>query len=265
MIPLDYHLHTTFSEDAVDTLESMCRRAVDLGIREIGFSEHWDVGPYEKNPRYFQPEAWHQELKWLRTLFAGRLIIRAGIEVAEPHLYPRETAEILARVPFDYVLGSVHFVGPKFVFDQAVFHAQPADEVYSEYFSEMERMLQSADIDIVAHLDVPARTGIPIFGYEPERYETQIRRILRQIILRNLALEINTGGLRKTSQNLMPDELILKWYAGMGGRRITLGSDAHAVDQVGLHLEAALEAMRSAGLSQLTQFEGRRGHQIHIE
>ena len=264
MIPLDYHLHTTFSEDAVDTLETMCRRAIELGIPEIGFSEHWDVGPYENNPRFFQPETWFTEVNRMRSLFSGKLVIRAGIEVAEPHLYPRETAEILTHAPFDYVFGSVHFVSSKFVFDEAVFRAQTADEVYIEYFSEVEKMLQDADIDIVAHLDVPARTGIPIFGYQPARYEAQIRRILQQIIKRNLALEVNAGGLRKASQNLMPNPLIIKWYAGMGGTRLTLGSDAHAVDQLGLNLGAALQAIRAAGLSQLTQFEGRSGRQIQI-
>ena len=100
MIPLDYHMHTNFSEDADDTLEAMCRRAIELGIPEIGFSEHWDVGPYETKPRFFKPEPWYAELERLRGLFAGQLIIRAGIEIAEPHLYPQETAEVLGTRPF---------------------------------------------------------------------------------------------------------------------------------------------------------------------
>ncbi|MGZ6347782.1 MAG: histidinol-phosphatase [Anaerolineales bacterium] len=262
MIPLDYHMHTTFSEDGSDSLEAMCLRAVGLGIPEVGFSEHWDVGPYEKNPRYFQPETWFMEINRLRTFFEGQLIIRAGVEVAEPHLYPKETAKILAHNPFDYVFGSVHFVGRNFVFDDDNFRVRSADEVYKSYFTELELMIKNADIDIVAHFDIPSRTGKPIFGYAPARYETQIRSILKMIIKRNLALEVNTGGLRKSSQNLMPDPLILKWYAAMGGERLTLGSDAHAADQVGLHLEAALEAIRAAGLSHLTQFVRRNGRQI---
>jgi histidinol-phosphatase (PHP family) len=84
------------------------------------------------------------------------------------------------------------------------------------------------------------------------------------MINRNLALEVNTGGLRKASQNLMPDALILEWYAGMGGKRLTLGSDAHNVDQVGLQLDTALKAIHQAGFSHLTQFKGRKGRQIPI-
>ncbi|HEY5270849.1 MAG TPA: hypothetical protein VII97_10960, partial [Anaerolineales bacterium] len=81
---------------------------------------------------------------------------------------------------------------------------------------------------------------------------------------RNLALEVNTAGLRKAAQNLMPDPLILKWYAGMGGERLTLGSDAHAANQVGLHLNTALEAVRLAGISHLTQFERRQARLVSL-
>jgi histidinol-phosphatase (PHP family) len=264
MIPFDYHMHTTFSEDADDRMETMCLRAIELGIPEIGFSEHWDVGPYEKNPRFFQPETWYAELERLRQLFSSNLIIRAGIEISEPHLYPQAASEILTRARFDYVLGSVHFVGEKFMFDEAGFRSQTADEVYETYFTELEAMLQTAELDVVAHLDLPARTGKLIFGYDPSRYEIQIRRILLRIISRNLALEVNAGALRKASHNLMPDPQILKWYAGMGGERITLGSDAHAVDQVGLHLAEALDAIRQAGFFHLTQFVGRKSRQIPI-
>jgi histidinol-phosphatase (PHP family) len=258
MIPLDYHMHTNFSDDAVDTPEAMCLQAILLGVPEIGFSEHWDVGPYEKNPRYFKPEAWYAELERLRSLFAGQLIIRAGIEIAEPHLYPQETAEVLGRASFDYAIGSVHFDGPNFMFNGEYFQSHTADEVYSSYFAEMDRMVRTAEIDIVAHFDIPARAGKPIFGYEPARYEEKIRSALKTIIARGLALDINVSGLRKPAQIIMPDPLILKWFAEMGGLRVTLGSDAHRVAEVSLHLEQAIAAIQAVGLTHLTQFEQRR-------
>ncbi len=61
-IPLDYHMHTTYSEDGSSSLEEMCRQAVLLGIPEIGFCEHWDVGPYEKNPYFLRVEPWYAEI-----------------------------------------------------------------------------------------------------------------------------------------------------------------------------------------------------------
>ena len=264
MIPQDYHMHSTFSEDGSSTPEEMCLQAIRLGIPEIGFSEHWDVGPYETNPRYLQPEAWVMELERLHNLFAGQLTIRLGIELAEPHLYPQPAAELLSHFPFDYVLGSVHFVGSNFMFDEAYFQAHTADEVYPAYFSEVEAMLERGDFDVLAHLDVPARTAKPILGYEPRRYESQIRRILQKVIDRQLALDVNTAGLRKPARILMPDPIILKWYASMGGERVILGSDAHAANQVGLHLQSALEALREAGIQHVIQFECRQPRLIPI-
>jgi histidinol-phosphatase (PHP family) len=263
-IPLDYHMHSTYSEDGSSAPEQMCRQAILLGIPEIGFSEHWDVGPNEKNPRFFQPEPWFEELERLRTLFSGKLIIRAGVEIAEPHLYVQETAEVQKRVPFDYVIGSVHWVGSNFMFDEHYFRQHTADEVYTRYFSELERMVRQADIDIVAHLDIPARTAIPILGYDPLRYKDQICNILKIIIHRGLALDVNAVGFRKPSQNLMPDPQILNWFSEMGGKNITLGSDAHETSQVGLHLGSALKTIHPLGLTRVTRFELRHPQHIPI-
>ena len=264
-IPLDYHIHTCFSEDSATLPEEMCRRAAELGLPEIGFSEHWDVGPYEANPRFFRPEPWFDELERLRGLFTGQLTIRAGIEISEPHLYPQDAAEVLGRASFDYILGSVHYVGEHLMFDESYFRQHTADEVYSAYFAELDKMVRIADIDIVAHFDIPARTAKPILGYDPTRYETIIRAILAVIIERDLALDVNAAGLRKPAQNLMPDPLILRWYHEMGGERITFGSDAHSVEHLGLNLDRALLAVREAGLTSVTQFEQRRARLIPLD
>ncbi len=127
--------------------------------------------------------------------------------------------------------------------------------------TELDRMVRTADIDIVAHFDIPARTGIPIFGYEPLRYEEKIRSVLKTCIERGLALDVNVSGLRKPARNIMPDPLILKWYTEMGGQRLTLGSDAHRLPEVSLHLEKGTRSHPgSRELTSITQFRatGRR-------
>jgi histidinol-phosphatase (PHP family) len=263
-IPLDYHIHTQFSPDGSATLEETCRRAIELGIPEIGFSEHWDVSPYEKDVRFFKPEPWYAEIERLRKLFAGQLILRAGIEISEPHLYPEDTAWILAQAPFDYVLGSLHYVGANLMFSTRYFEAHSADEVYGTYFEELEQLARTADCDILAHFDIPVKTAKPILGFEPQRYEQAIRKVLQGTIDRGLALDINTAGMRKPPQNLMPHPLILRWYAEMGGTRLTLGSDTHELDQLATHMDVAVAAIRAAGFSELTQFERRKPRQIPL-
>lgn len=263
-IPQDYHIHSHYSEDGVASLEELCLKAIELGIPEIGFSEHWDVGPYEQKQRYFKPKPWFKEIKRLREKFDKKLILRAGMEVAEPHLYPELAADLARQIPFDYIIGSVHWDGHHFMFDEGYYNQRTADKIYNSYFAELERMVARSDIDIVAHFDIPTRTAIPIVGYDPTRYKKQIQAILRIIIERGLALDINTSGKRKPANNLMPDARIIKWYAEMGGERVTLGSDAHQANQIGSHLGDALEAIRATGLSRLAQFEKRKVQFIPI-
>ena len=262
IIPQDYHIHSSFSEDASDPLEVLCRQAIKLGIPEIGFSEHWDVGPYEENPFFFQPDPWFQEIKRLQTLFTGHLIIRAGLEVAEPHLYGKQFQELVTLCQFDYIIGSVHWVGSNFMFDESYFCRNSADGIYELYFSELETMVSLSDVDIVAHFDIPARTGKVIIGYEPTRYGTRIKKILQIIIDRGLTLEINSAGYRKPLLNMMPDPQIVSWYYEMGGRQISLGSDAHQVNQIGMHLDRVIGIIADLGFSSITGFEKRQSFTI---
>ena len=264
-IPQDYHIHSNFSEDALDTLEALCQQAIDLGIPEIGFSEHCDVGPFEENPFFFQPVTWFQEIKRLNTLFSGHLIIRSGLEVAEPHLYADQIQELLANCQFDYIIGSVHWVGSNFMFDESYFSRNSADDIYGQYFSELERMVSVSDVDIVAHFDIPARTGKAIIGYEPARYEARIKKILRIIIDRGLTLEINSAGYRKSLRNMMPDPQIVSWYYEMGGRQISLGSDAHQVNQIGMHFDRVIGIITEMGFSSISRFDKRQSNQIPLQ
>jgi histidinol-phosphatase (PHP family) len=272
MIPHDYHMHTNFSPDSNARMEAMCLSAIELGIPEIGFTEHYDLHPDEWPRDWFKPTAWFAELARCRDIFAPKLVIRAGIEIGEPHLFQEESQKMLANGAFDYVFGSLHWVGRQSIFDKGYF-ARPADEAYREFFVELEKMTRPGGFDVLSHFDVPVRVGYEVYGeYDPRRYEDAIRPILRNCIAHGIALDINTAALRRryaanathTSPLLAPGLEILRWYKAMGGERVTLGSDAHRPEQVGAHLELALQAARAAGFTQLTFFEGRKARLVPI-
>lgn len=264
MIPHDYHMHTRFSADSKAAMSDMCAAAVARGIPEIGFTEHYDLHP-DENPRdWLNLDQWARELERCRAEFAGRLVIRAGIEIGEPHLFAQEAREMLARYPFDYALGSLHWVGSDNVFMADYFERTP-EEAYGAYFEELERMTRTGDFQILSHLDVPVRTAFGIYGsYDPVPFEARIRPVLRNCIDRGIALEINAGTLRRSAAILTPSLPILEWYAEMGGLHLTLGSDAHRPEHVGAGLDAALSAARTAGLTHLTRFEKLQGQLLVI-
>ncbi len=258
MFPPDYHMHTRFSGDNTSEMEEMCRAAIAAGIAEIAFTEHFDVNPKEPLHGRFPLEAWAAELKRCRRLFAGRLVIRAGLEAGEPHTAPEEVAALVARYPFDFVMGSVHWVRDQIVFDTGFFQ-RPADEAFREYFQETERMARTADIQVLGHLDVAARVGYEVYGvYDPRAYEELIRSILRACIQRGIVPEINAGAVRRSLGRLMPGLETLQWYVELGGDRVVVGSDAHRPEQVGMSLDKAMEAARAAGVRYLVRFEGQQ-------
>jgi histidinol-phosphatase (PHP family) len=255
----DYHLHSDFSCDCKYPMAEMCRGAINNGLSEIGFTDHYDLHPGESCPEWFRPEDWFAELERCRNEFAGQLILRAGIEIGEPHIYQTQAQAMINRLPFDYVLGSLHWVGSETIFDPNYFR-RPQAEAYRLFFEELERTTRLGGFDILSHFDVPVRTGWDVYGeYDPRRYEDAIRPVLKNCIEHGIALDINTKGLRSKCNVLTPGLDILRWYAEMGGERVALGSDAHQPMYVGANFKDAIEAIRAAGLKYLTWFEGRLG------
>lgn len=246
-------------------MEAMCQAAVAGGLSEIGFTEHYDLNPVDECCDWFKAEAWYAELERCRSLFKSRLTIRAGIEFSEPHLYPQGVQSLLERLPFDYVIGSLHYVGAELVFAQEYFRTRTADQAFHDFFTEMERMTAAGYFDILGHLDVLALTAKLFYGtYDPGLYETAIRAVLQNCLRRGILPELNTQGLRKPAQMLTPGAEILGWYVEMGGESTCLGSDAHVPDHLGSHLEAALQTARSAGIKHLVCFDQRLKRQVPL-
>jgi len=265
-IPLDYHMHSNFSSDSNASVRAMCESAMEKGIPEIGLAEHYDRHPKERNPAFYRPEAWWEEIRRVRKSLDGQLILRAGVEIGEPHRFPAEVGALLDRYPYDFVIGSLHYVGDDFMFDNKLLQRRGADEIMQSYFLELGEMTRAPQFDILGHMDVPVRNGRPIWGsYDPRRYEVLVRAVLQNCIRCGIALDVNSAGLRKPANNLMPDLLILHWYREMGGQRLTLGSDAHAPADVGLHLDQALKFIRESGLKFITRYERRQASLVPLE
>jgi histidinol-phosphatase (PHP family) len=255
----DYHVHSHFSCDAEASMDAMCQAAIIAGIRELGFSDHFDLHPSEPHRDYLDPDSWWKSFETCKMKYAGALILRAGVEVGEPHRFPQEIQQLLRGYPWDYVLGSLHWVGEICVFDRAFFQKDETS-TYLTYFHELERLVDEGVFDILAHFDVVKRYGYEHYGeFQAEEYEEPIRRILHKLAERDLALEINTSTLRRPIQMPSPDSQILQWFLEEGGRFITLGSDAHMPQDVGFGLASLQRTVKSVGYCGLAQYKRRQG------
>lgn len=240
-------------------MRNMCLAAIRTGVREIGFTEHYDLTPYQKNRDWFTPDAWFQEIERCRVEFAGALEIRAGIEIGEPHLFQSESEAMLSRYPFDYAIGSLHWVGAESVFDRNYFECREPNDAWRLFFEELEKMTQIGGFDVLGHLDVPVRVGFDVYGkYDVGCYESMIRPILANCVRHGIALDVNTAAMRRRAQQLTPGREILQWYAEMGGERIVFGSDAHRPATVGAKIDVAMGVARHVGIGNTTRFEQRK-------
>ena len=261
---VDYHVHTHFSCDCNYPMEVMCRAAVAAGVQQIAFCEHEEHNARDECYHTLNHDTYWQELRRCRELFAGQLTLRAGIEISEPHRYAAQIEPVLAHYPWDYVLGSLHWLDEQ---TNALsrdfgdkFGAGQWRESFRAYFREMSNMARHGNFDIVAHFDYPARYFRPPAGevYEIAEFEAEIRPALQALIERGKGIEINTGSLRKGLTNPCPPAIVAKWYREMGGEVLALGSDAHRPQDIGAGLPLALDIARAAGFDHITTFEQRQ-------
>jgi histidinol-phosphatase (PHP family) len=253
----DLHIHTEYSCDSRASMMDMCQAALDVGLHEIGFTDHMDLIPEDPCAGYLLLDPWWEAFETCRSKYGTSLIIKAGIEIGEPHRYAGQYSRMLEEYPWDYALGSLHWVGDSCVFHDEYF-TRSEDEAYRDYFAELNRMAQNAPFDILAHTDVVKRYGHNIYGeYDPRRYEPEIRSVLRHCVERGIVIEINTSTLRWSVGETSPGRPILDWYKQEGGEAVTLGSDAHQPKHVGSGMQDAILQLEKIGLSKLATFSQR--------
>ncbi len=255
MIPfVDYHTHTTFSCDARHTVDAMCRHAIQIGLQEIAFTEHADFEHLDSCRDYLEPAAYIRAVEAARARYDGRLTIRAGIEVGEPHRYPEKTADLLDAFPFDFVLGSLHWVDGYPGFSKQFFKGRTPEEAWRSYFEELVLLCEAGDFDVLAHLDLPKRHDRT---FTPEPYAGPIRRALAHLVERGIGIEINCSGFRYPVNEPLPGTVIVRWFRELGGEILTIGTDAHKASHLGEDFEQAVAIAQEAGFETISRFHQR--------
>ena len=226
--PADNHVHTEWSWDAPQgDMDGTCRRALELGLASVAFTEHADF--VRGSTAVFDPQAYLESVARCRSRYPD-LRILSGVELGEPHRHPAET-QVLCSAGFDRVLASVHGVIWNGEFSDACergfLSEHNADEYFRLYLGEVLALVRSdVDFEVLAHLDYPKRYLPEGLEYDPASYEDELRSILRTAAQRDIVLELNTRGGRP-ERNMCPGLPVLEWWREEGGRAVSIGSDAH--------------------------------------
>ncbi|MER2173909.1 MAG: histidinol-phosphatase HisJ family protein [Carnobacterium sp.] len=261
----EYHHHTDNSFDSQAKMKEVCEQAIKKGINEICFTEHFSVNPKAPTYGHMNFRRYFSQIKECRELFGNQLVIKAGIELCEPHLMKEKYKEALANLEIDFIMGSVHNINEEKL--RTFMANKTSQEIYRNYFEEVYEMVAYADIDVIAHLDLIKRYAVESVGsYDFADYKSIIEKILRKAIERGIGIEINTSGLSNHLLNeTLPSIEILHLYHSLGGTILTIGSDSHRSETVGSNQEIAIDRAKEVGFEGITVFEKRIPSKIYFE
>ncbi len=244
-------------------MERYVERAIQAGMSELGFSDHlfmyW-LPPERRDPELGMAEWEHdfyiEDVERCRARYRSDITIRLSTEADFIPGREHELERILRGYDWDYVIGSIHFIG-EWGFDDsrylAEFSTREIDSLYAEYFQLVGASAETGLFDTIGHCDL-----IKKFGHRPTLDQSLAYAELAARLARTgVCIELNTSGLRKPVGEMYPHPDLLR-ACNAAGVPVTFGSDAHAPNEVGPDMAAACELLRAAGYESFIKYEGRR-------
>jgi histidinol-phosphatase (PHP family) len=239
----DSHVHVDFSTDSRMSIEEAIKKSKEDNIGLI-ITDHMDINYPDSKKFRFNPEEYFLKFEKYRN---ESLLL--GIELGMTIDFMEENRKLVTGYPFDYVIGSLHFLGNNDIYDAITYEGKSKVEVYTQYFSDMLENLRVHDyIDSLGHLDYICRYN----PYEDKEiyyneFSNLIDEVLKFIIDREIYLELNTRRIsnKRSLELFLP---ILDRYEELGGKYITLGSDAHDAITIGANFKTAFEAIEKSDL-----------------
>lgn len=265
---IDNHVHSEYSFDGTDKISDICEAAYKNNLKAITITDHCDINfDFDSNIRSLINKSYHDTLM-MKNNFLGKLEIYTGIEVGQPLENKALAQEILEEFSFDFTLLSLHNLPNKmdFYFIEN-FTPENVQKLLDEYFNELIHTLEVFHLfDSLAHLTYPLRYVYLKSDIRPNLnlFADKIDKILKLLIENKKALEVNISGFAKGLNCTLPDADLIARYKSLGGEYVTIGSDAHKADLVGVNILRGIDIIKGCGFDCLTIFENHMPKLINI-
>lgn len=266
----DNHSHTQYSGDIPkgqgNSVRELCLAAIKKGLTGIAVTDHFDIDGIRDG--FFPPldhDSVARDIAEAKEEFKGRLTVLHGIELGQATHMPVEAAAQLKSQPYDIVLGSVHAVRGIIDFYDTDIKNMSRNEyasLWELYISEMLDTVEWGNFEVLTHITYPKRyylrDGITDFPDIKNKGREYFEPVLKAVIDKGITLECNTSGLRQNIGECLPNRDLLEFYYELGGRDVTLGSDAHRDCDIGADFNEAAEMLHGIGFKYLAKFDSRK-------
>ena len=258
---IDLHCHTRFSIDSTVEPEKLIEAARTKGLQVVAFTDHADFAPGDS---VFDPD------DYLRILGPWRdredlPLVLAGVELGVQVDHARQASAFLAGRDFDLVIASMHRVNGADLALTGWTAGKTVEQAWEEYFRDaLASARGSPDFDVFGHLDIPRRYGLLRGTSASGAAREALDEFLRWLIAEEKTLEINGSGFRYGLDGCHPEPWILDRYVALGGRLLTIGSDAHSLEDLGQVGNPARQELQRLGIGELQIFRHRRRQVVRL-
>lgn len=269
MFIIDCHTHTSVSPDGNGTAEELYKKAEEIGLKALAVTEHCEVNRffsydyYGETPRnefevYFDGNIFENAMKTLSELKKNQrdVILSTGIELGQINSNYQLTDIILKDKRLDFVIASLHELLGREDFAFIDYTKEDYRPLLDDYFSQLLEIAESGKYDVLGHITYPIRYISGEYGIkvDMEKYYPVIEKILEAVIKNGKGIEVNTSGLRQKYGKTFPDYDIIEKYRKLGGKIITIGSDAHCSDDLAKGTDKGIELVKKAGFKKVCCF-----------
>lgn len=210
----DTHMHSIYSYDGQMDMESMVKRGLELGLKYMAFTEHLEFGQITLKQFLNRYGIYVEQLDRLQEKYPSIQLLK-GVEITNPDIYYKELEEI-HKLDLDYIIGSNHQLS----------QIKNEKDIYT-YYSTILKMVKMGGFDSLGHMDY-IRRKVDDSCFDKDL----IKEICSYLIKNDIALEINSSAIRRKNLDSFPSDEKINLYKTCGGEKITIGSDAHRLNEI---------------------------------